>query len=388
MKEDKAEPNDSSNDEEYWNATSNCDGCDRDTPDEDLVECPSSWDEIKHGIKINRVFCSDCCEEIFDSEGCQMDVGNCDRASKIMERKLKEYATANNLKPFKESGKIYADQFENFAVGTWNTSFTKAEGKVIDKIAEDFKIFEGKDAVIVEINGERLCFSKDVIEEIYKIFEALGCEKDRFFVTEEKKFLVVNGICMWGLVPPFIDNEVPYKTERARFIHMLLDGHEFFKLSKEDGIIVVDFKKIDFDWNKLSNQQFEELCYDIFRSMNEIKEIQLTAGTSDLGQDIRAIENTMTLTGAKKRKWTIQCKHYTKRKVLPNDVADLPNAYSQLKFDVFCLMTSNFISPGTDRMLEAWRKNPTYPFTTQTWDRKRIEYFLKNKPDIYAKYFG
>ena len=388
MKKVETKDSNSNDEEDYWDRISICDGCNEETPDEDLIECPSSWEEVKDGIERNRWFCSDCCEEIFESEGCQSDVENCDRATEIMERKLSEYAKANNLKPFKSLEKVYSDEFEAFAVGTWNTSITKVNGKIIDNIAEDFEVFEGEDAVIVDMKGQKLCFSKETVDKIGKIFEALGCAKDGFLVLEKRKFLVVNGIGMWGIVPPFLENQIPYETERARFVEKLLEGHEFFKLSKKDGIVVVDFKKIGFEWAKLTDQQFQELCYDIFQSMNEIEEVQLTAGTADLGQDIRAIENVMTLTGPKKRKWTIQCKHFAERKVLPSDIADLPNAYSQLRFNVFCLMTSNFLSPGTDRMLEAWRNEPTYPFTTQTWDRKKIENFLKNKPDIYAKYFG
>ena len=388
MKKNETEISNSNDEEDYGDRISLCDGCNEETPDEDLIECPSSWEEVKHGIQRNRLFCSDCCEQVFESEGCQSDVGNCDRATEIMERKLSEFAKANNLVPFKRLEKAYSDEFETFAVGTWNTSITKVNGKTIDNIAEDIKVFEGEDAVIIDMKGQKLCFSMETVKEIGKIFEALGCAKDGFFLLEKKKLLVVNGIGMWGIVPSFLENQIPYKTERARFVEKLLEGHDFFKLSRENGIVVVDLEKTRFDWNKLTDQQFEELCYDIFQSMNEIEEVKLTAGTADLGQDIRAIENVMTLTGPKKRKWTIQCKHFAKRKVLPSDIADLPNAYSQLRFDVFCLMTSNFLSPGTDRTLEAWRNEPTYPFTTQTWDRKRIENFLKNKPDIYAKYFG
>ncbi len=387
MKKNETEIDNSNDEEDYWDRISFCDNCNEETPGDDLVECPSSFEEVKHGIHRSLWFCSDCCEEIFESEGCQSDVGNCDRASEIMERKLSEFAKANNLKPFKGLAKAYSDEFETFAVGTWNTSITRVNGKTIDKIAEDIKVFEGENAVIVDIKDEKLCFSKNTVDEIRKIFEALGCDEDRFFLLEKKKFLVVNGIGMWGIVPPLLENQTPYETERARFVEKIREGHDFFKLDKEDGVVVVDFRKMRFDWDRLTEQQFQELCYDIFQSMDEIEEVQLTAGTADLGQDIRAIENVMTLTGQKKRKWTIECKHFAARKVLPSDVSDMPNKYAQLKFDVFCLMTSNFLSPGTDRMLEAWRNEPTYPFTTQTWDRKRIENFLKNKPDIYAKYF-
>jgi len=117
MKKEETNNSNSSEAEEEDNMdrTSTCDGCNEETPDEDLIECPSSFEEVKHGLTHNRWFCSDCCEGIFESEGCQSDVGNCDRATQIMERKLDEYAKANNLKPFKNLEKAYSDEFENFA---------------------------------------------------------------------------------------------------------------------------------------------------------------------------------------------------------------------------------------------------------------------------------
>jgi hypothetical protein len=369
MREYDKEFDNEMDDEDYCDSFSLCDYCNKERPNEDLVECPSSWDEVKHGITRNRIFCSDCCQDIFEWEGCQMDIGNCDRATEIMEGKLKEYAENNDLKPFQMIDKTYTDEFKTFAIGTWNTSFTKVKGQIIDKMVENFDIFDGEDSIIIEKDNQRICYNKDIVEEIYRIFEALGCNKDRFFLLEKRKFLVVNGIGMHGIVPPLRENKIPYNIERARFVEKILHGQNFFKLSKEDGAIVVDYKKMHFDWNKLDDQKFQELCYDIFQSMDEIEDVRLTAGTADLGQDIRAEENVNTLTGQKKRIWTIECKYFNTRKVLPSDIADMPNAYAQLKFNVFCLMTSNFLSPGTFRMLEAWKNEPTSHFTTKIWAR-------------------
>jgi len=45
------------------------------------------------------------------------------------------------------------------------------------------------------MKGEKLCYSKDTVDEIWRIFEQLGCAKDRFFVLEKRKFpLLLTGL--------------------------------------------------------------------------------------------------------------------------------------------------------------------------------------------------
>ena len=367
-----------------------CDRCNEPVPLADLVECPSSWEEIKGLIGRHRWFCSECCEEVFEHEGCHTDVNNCDRATEITERKLEEYAKANKFRPFKKLEKAYINQSGTFAIGTWGSSPAEPDDKLLYLHEDAFQIFEGKETVIVRTDSTRRCFSKDIIDEITAVFREIGSDRNGYLFLKKRKLLVVNGIGMWAVTVPALPSfcDMYYETERNGFIGRILEGHKFFRLSKKDGIAVVDLKRMRFDWKKLTPEQFEKLCFDIFQSLEGIEEVQITAGTADLGQDIMAIETWKTLLGPSKRRWTIQCKHFTARKVLPGDIANIPNAYSQLKFDVFCLMTSNLISPSCYRLLESWKTDRTYPFTVRTWDRTKIESFLQNRPDIYAKYFS
>lgn len=365
-----------------------CDKCHE--PANDLIDCPSSFEEVKDRILHSNWFCSDCCEGIFEDEGCQSDVGNCDRATLIMERKLKKYAKINSFKPFVKLEKAYVDRFGAFVIGSWGTSPSTPDDDPIFIPEEDILLFEGDEAVIIRTGGTTLSFSRYTIDEIAAAFKSLGSDRNGYFFLKKRQFLGVNGIGLWAFMPPFTKSPGLryYENERERFIQVILEGHKLFRLSKDDGVSVVDLQRMSFNWEKLTDQQFEELCADIFCSLDEIKEVQVTAGTADLGQDIVAIETWNTLLGPSERKWTIQCKRFTARNVLPSDIRDLPNAYSQLKFDVFCLMTCSHLSPSCYRLLECWRTNRALPFTVQFWDRTKIENFLRSKPDIYAKYFS
>ena len=367
-------------------AYDSCDYCKEEFGVEELEECPSSWDEVKHGIVVYRKFCRDCCEEIFDFEGCQSDVDNCDRATEIMAEYIKNYAENKGFSLYKQKPRVYTDKFKIFCFADNGVSAGKIfDDKLVILPEKDFELWEGKDTFLVKPFHKKLSYSKGIVDEIYGIFEELGCYRDTFCFLPNRKILVVTSDGMWGALAPR-QNEEDYNLERSAFIRDVEQGYQFFEISKKDGLVLVDTKRMEFEWSKLTDQDFVNLCFDIFKSLPRIVKANITEGTSDLGQDIKAIEAIPSLTGEIKHKCTIQCKHYPSRKVAPSDIEKLLNSYSQLKFDVFCLMTSNLLFPSCRRMLEAWN-SPKFPFKVVIWDVKKIEDYVRNKPEIYARYF-
>jgi len=363
-----------------------CDGCLNDFPVEMLEECPSSWDEPKPGIIVHRRYCRDCCEDIFEFEGCQSDVGNCDRASEIMAEHVKEYAERKGLQLYKGKPRVYIDKSQIFCFADNDVS---PEQIFEDDLAilpnEEFELWEGKEIFLVKPLHKELSYSKETVDKISNIFAELGCYQNCFGLLPKRKILVVTSDGMWAALAPRL-NERDYDMERSAFIQDVKQGYGFFEITKKDGLVVVDTERMEFEWSRLSNGEFVKLCYDIFKSLPRIVKVEITEGTSDLGQDIVAIEAISSLTGEIKQKCTVQCKHYASRKVAPSDIASILNSHSQLKFDVFCLMTSNLLFPSCRRMLEAWN-SPKFPFRVLIWDVKKIEDYVQNKPEIYARYF-
>ena len=363
-----------------------CDNCKEEFKIEELEECPSAWDEVKHGIVVHRRFCRRCCEKIFEYEGCQSDVDNCDRATELMAEHIKEYAENKGFSLYKGKPRVYADNFEVYCIADNGVSVEEVfEDKLVFLPNEDFELWEGKDAFFVRPFHKKLSYAKGLVDEIFEIFEELGCYKDTFCFLPNRRLLVVTSDGMWSALAPR-SNEEDYDLERSAFIRDVKQGYEFFEISKKDGLVLVDTKRMEFDWSKLDDQDFVKLCFDIFKSLPRIAKAEITEGTSDLGQDIVAIETVTSLVGETKQKWTIQCKHYPSRKVASSDITNILNSYSQLKFDVFCLMTSNLLFPGCRRMLEAWN-SPKFPFKVVIWDVMKIEDYVRNKPQIYARYF-
>lgn len=376
------------NDEDYPEiAYASCDGCNNDFPIEEVEVCLSSWEEVKHGIRVNSRFCKGCCEESFEFQGCQSDVGNCDRATELMAQSVKKYAENNGFSLFKGKQRVYLDESKVFCIADNGIS---PEEVFADRLVflpeEGFELWEGKETLLVKPLHKKLSYSKAIVDEIFDSFTELGCYKDVFCFLPNIKILVATSDGMWGALAPR-QNEEDYNLERSAFIRDVEQGYQFFEISKKDGLVLVDTKRMVFEWSKLTDKDFVELCFDIFKSLPRIVKVDITEGTSDLGQDIKAIEAIPSLTGEIKHKCTIQCKHYPSRKVAPSDIEKILNSYSQLKFDVFGLMTSNLLFPSCRRMLEAWN-SPKFPFKVVIWDVKKIEDYVRNKPQIYARYFG
>ncbi len=376
------------NDEDYPEiAYESCDGCNKDFPIEEVEVCPSSWEEVKHGIRVNSRFCNDCCEESFEHQGCQSEVGNCDRATELMAQSVKKYAENNGFSPFEGKPHVYLDESRVFCIADNGISVEEIfEDKLVYLPDENMELWEGEETCLVKPFHNEVSYSKYLVNEISKIFEELGCYKGGFFFLKSKKLLVVTSDGMWGVLAPR-ENKEDYGMEKSAFIRNIEHGYRFFEIGKKDGLVLVDTKRMEFEWTKLTDQDFVGLCFDIFKSLPRIVEVEITDGTGDLGQDIKAIEAVPSLTGETKRKCTIQCKHFPSRKVAPSDIEKILNSYSQLKFDVFCLMTSNLLFPSCRRMLDAWN-SPRFPFEVVTWDVKKIEDYVRDKPRIYARYFS
>lgn len=383
MPEASGEESEDGNQEELENHRSGlCDGCHEEVPVDELMECPSSFDVVKHNIIINKCFCEDCCKEIFEFEGCQSDVGNCDRATEIMVQCLREYAEKKGFRKPKENVDVYFHKSETYCIGTHTIS---PQDSFKDEEASELDYFDGSDFLLVKFPDEIVSFSKELIGEIEEVIDDLGCYGCFYRFLRKKKLLVIYSDGIWSVLAPHINSS--YDVERSKFIDKIREGSAFFGIQKDDGLVVLEYERLEFDWSKLDDRKFVELCCDILKSHPEMEQVQITDGTGDLGQDIRAVEVTKDLLGTGKREWTIQCKHFPSRKVSASDIADLANSYAQLKFDVFCLMTSNLLFPACIQMLKSWDKMEKYDFKTGIWDRKKIEDYLRAKPELYKRYF-
>lgn len=380
--------NEEFNEEEYFARVHPfCDGCHDEFYMVNLIECPDGY-AGEHGEFHHFAFCEDCCKSNFEWGQCREDVEECERAAKMLSELLKKYAEENNLKTIESIPHVYFNEAKTYCIGEW----TRPPSKMFnDKLvhfdsSKKLTFYEGTDSLLVKGMRQNLSFDIEDVREIKRAFRDLYCDFWGYSILKNKRGLILSAAGVWAALAPRFD-ELDYELEKTHFMVMVREGYNFFEITKKDGLVLVDVEEMDFDWAQLRDQEFVELCYDIIKTLPRIESVQITEGTGDLGQDIRAIEIVETLLGEEKKIWTIQCKHFLNRKVNPCDIQNIPNAYPKLEYNVFCLMTSGFVSPRCQGLLESWEKMPNIPIKTVFWDKKKIEDYLRNKPDIYARYF-
>ena len=279
-----------------------CDDCQDACSIEELEECPSSGDEVKHGVIAYESYCTSCCEEHFKSGGCRIEVGNCDMATELMAKQIKEFAEANGYSIFRENPRVFIDKNNAFCIGDNDVSLeTIFEDKITLISDGKFDLFECKESILVKANGKKYNFSKETLKEIFGVFKELGCDEDGYGFLPAKGFLVVLSDSMFGIFTPTVD-EIEFFDEKSGFMREMKHGYSFFDLSKKDGLVLVDAEMMDFNWPKLGDFDFVKLCRDIFALLPNIEEAKITDGTGDLGQDISAVEILNSLTGTEKKK--------------------------------------------------------------------------------------
>jgi len=309
------------------------------------------------------------------------------RPKKLLSQRLKAYARRRNFKATPVWPHVFIDETRIFCLAESRYPPSKEFNSNVVGFGEDLRLFDGQKYLLVKSFNKKWSFDKKYIKEIVEAFRNLGSDFVGYSMLPEKPTLIIWGVGVWAALAPRI-NEEDFENERTAFIRRMKEECGFFDLKEEGGLVVVgEGKNMNFNWSQLDENRFVELCYDIMSSHPRVKNVKITEGSSDLGQDIRAVETVETLLGQEKKTWTIQCKHLTSRKVSTSDIRNILNAYSQLKFDVFCLMASNFVSPGCQRLLKSWEILPNVNIKTDFWDRKRIEDYLLKKTEIYIRYF-
>lgn len=305
------------------------------------------------------------------------------RNAEVLSERLKKYAKRRGFSKHPKWPHLFVNESNVYGLAESRYSPSEEFNDNIVDFDAGLRLFHGEEYLLIKNSKRSLSFNKEYIDEIIEAFHILGSDFLGYSMFQNTGSLILWGVGFWAVLAPRTGEE-DFEKEKIDFVRKTKEGSRFFDLKD----LIYTERKLHFDWSQLDDHQFVLLCCDIIKSHPQIGNTRITEGSSDLGQDISAIEKLETLLGQEKKKWTIQCKHFMSRKVSAHDIKDISNSYSQLKFDVFSLMTSNFISPGCERLLKSWETMPNMHIRTDIWDRKRIEDFIRNKPEIYTRYFA
>ena len=143
---------------------------------------------------------------------------------------------------------------------------------------------------------------------------------------------------------------------------------------------------MNLEWDVLSDQDFEELCYDLLNRNYFVNIIWKGRSGEDRGQDITC-SKIETIFGniMKETTYLVQCKKYVARPPSPSDLNTVISWADAHRLHVLLIMVSNTLSVNTHDWLSDIAKNKSYHILA--YEEKNFEHFLEKNKDLYKKYF-
>lgn len=173
---------------------------------------------------------------------------------------------------------------------------------------------------------------------------------------------------------------------------VLKEMYEKTSLLREKLSVLLGFSKdISCDWNKLTDESFEELCYDII--YNNIKFDNQTirkmgkSKSRDGGRDI--VVYTKSQYGDSAKKYIVQCKLLKKSSSLTKSMMNnASNVIMEYEADGYIVMTNAVIDSGLYDMLDGFNRNhQMHTDTTINYSKFEMERYLARNVNIKQQYF-
>jgi len=168
------------------------------------------------------------------------------------------------------------------------------------------------------------------------------------------------------------------------------DGEKYLesisKLSESLRTLIGRTTDIACPWDKLDDNQFEELCYDVVNYHHQPSKI-LKMGKSrsrDGGRDI--VFHTTGRAGQPPVKWIVQCKLIRDGSSLAGSKVQVADPVAQYGAGGFCVMTSGVIDSTLYDKLEGVARNRDIEI--DWWSRLELERFLARYTELRDRYFG
>lgn len=141
----------------------------------------------------------------------------------------------------------------------------------------------------------------------------------------------------------------------------------------------------DINFLNLTDNQFEELCYELLDKMG-YKNLVWRQGGADSGRDIEGyltVENS--LVGSRDEKWFFECKRYTAG--VPAEQLNSKIAWADAeKPKHLVFLISPYLSNSTRTWLEKISANK--PYAVHIVEGKQLKQTILSHPELLAKYFS
>ncbi|MDR1898073.1 MAG: hypothetical protein LBR10_14930 [Prevotellaceae bacterium] len=162
-------------------------------------------------------------------------------------------------------------------------------------------------------------------------------------------------------------------------------------LKEKFSILLGLSREVSCDWNLLTDESFEELCYDII--YNDIRFDNSTirkmgkSKSRDGGRDM--VVYTKPQPGDSAKKYIVQCKLLQKSSSLTKSIMkNVSNVIMEYEADGYMIMTNAVIDSGLYDMLDSFNRNPKMKTDTKiNYSKLELERYLAGHNKIKQRYF-
>jgi hypothetical protein len=148
---------------------------------------------------------------------------------------------------------------------------------------------------------------------------------------------------------------------------------------------------MSFNFNSLSDTEFEEFCFDLLKSLDFVnltwrKGTGLSSSPSDQGRDIQAELLRTEVDGTQHHeKWFVECKHHMKG-VSPEKLQGAIAWANAERPGVLLFCASNFLSNQAKNYLADYERNNNPSYRMKFWELKDLENLTAENYGLRMKY--
>lgn len=140
------------------------------------------------------------------------------------------------------------------------------------------------------------------------------------------------------------------------------------------------------NWKNIKSTEFEELCYQLIE-INNFTNIQWYGkGGGDKGRDILCEKITTPLKNITiVDKWLVQCKRYTEKKIIKNDLSDAFNSAREHNIDCFLLIITDTLTSGVKDWIKSIQAD--YRFKIILWEELDLNREINKNITLISSHF-
>jgi hypothetical protein len=143
-------------------------------------------------------------------------------------------------------------------------------------------------------------------------------------------------------------------------------------------------------WDRLKAEDFERLIYALLKSDPVYENVDWLMHTNapDRGRDVSAWRVTSDLSGTRRERVIVQCKHWLTRSVAPADLAALKEQlqlWQPPRVDIAIIATSGRFSVDAVRAIELQNQSDS-ALRIETWPESHLEMLLAQRPSLIAEF--